>query len=250
MRVIIPAAGVGSRLWPLTADRPKGIVEVAGRPLLCHTLAQLRSVGVRDAVVVTGYRDDLLRATVEAASPRPDLTFVHNAQYATTNSTVSLALTRAWWSEPFTLVDCDVAMTTALARRLTAHPSTALVIDPTRRPEVMDMRARVVDGRLRYLDKALPEAQTTGEFFGLSRWLPAESAVLSGVIDELLTAGRVDEWYDVAIRQAASTVHIGVIPAGGDEWAEIDTAADLDAAARVLRSDAELPLLTGGVRDE
>lgn len=250
MRVIIPAAGIGSRLWPLTADRPKGIVEVAGRPLLCHTLAQLRSVGVRDAVIVTGYRDDLLRATLEAASPRPDLTFVHNAEYATTNSTVSLALTRPWWSEPFTLVDSDVAMTTGLARRVTAHPGTALVVDSTRHPGVMDMRALVVDGRLRYLDKALPDERTTGEFFGVSRWLPAEAAVLSRAIDELLAAERFDEWYDVAIRQAASIVHIGVIPAAGDEWAEIDTAADLDAATRVLQSDPELPLLTGGVRDE
>jgi L-glutamine-phosphate cytidylyltransferase len=250
MRVIIPAAGVGSRLRPLTADRPKGIVELAGRPLLCHTLAQLHAAGVRDAVVVTGYRDELLRATLTAASPRPELTFVHNARYASTNSTVSLALTREWWAEPFCLVDCDVAMTTALARRLTAPAGTALVVDSTRRPSIMDMRAEVVDGRLRYLDKALPEERTTGEFFGLSRWLPAESAVLSRMIDELFAAERFDEWYDVAIRQAASIVHIGVIPATAGEWAEIDTAADLAAATRVLQSDPELPLLTGRTPDD
>src|SRR4051812_639216 len=140
MRAIILAAGVGNRLRPLTADRPKGIVEVAGRPLLCHTLAQLRVAGTEHAVVVTGYRDELLRATLTASSPRPDLEFVHNPRYASTNSTVSLALTRAWWWEPFSLLDCDVAMTTALARRLMAQSSTALVIDSTRRPAVMDMR--------------------------------------------------------------------------------------------------------------
>ena len=67
MRVIILAAGVGCRLRPLTADRPKGIVDVAGRPLLCHTLAQLHTVGVAEVVVVTGYRHELLENTLTAS---------------------------------------------------------------------------------------------------------------------------------------------------------------------------------------
>ena len=159
---------------------------------------------------------------------------------------MSLALTRDWWAEPFGLIDCDVAMSMALARRLVTGHGTALVIDSTRQPSAMDMRARVVGARVHYLDKALPESQTTGEFFGLSRWLPVESAVLSGEIDDLMLAERLDEWYDVAIRQAARTVRIGVIPATGGEWAEIDSVADLPAAVKVLESDIELALPTEG----
>lgn len=246
MRVIILAAGVGCRLRPLTADRPKGIVDVAGRPLLCHTLAQLHTVGVAEVVVVTGYRHELLENTLTASRPRPSLEFVYNPRYASTNSIVSLALTRDWWAEPFGLIDCDVAMSMALARRLVTGHGTALVIDSTRQPSAMDMRARVVGARVHYLDKALPESQTTGEFFGLSRWLPVESAVLSGEIDDLMLAERLDEWYDVAIRQAARTVRIGVIPATGGEWAEIDSVADLPAAVKVLESDIELALPTEG----
>jgi choline kinase len=239
--VIIPAAGLGNRLRPLTDDRPKGLVEVAGRPLLCHTLAQLHAVGVDEAVVVTGYRADLLRATLTDTRPRPRLEFVHNAEYASTNSAVSLALTRHWWSTPFCLIDSDVAMTTALARRLIAGAGTALVVDATREPAEMDMRAEVVDGRLRYLDKELPPERTTGEFFGVSRWMPAEAAVLSRMVDDLLAEQRLNDWYDVPIRQAAGLVHIGIVPAVANEWAEIDTAADLAAAAQVLTSDPELP---------
>lgn len=249
MRVIILAAGVGSRLRPLTADRPKAIVEVAGQPLLCHTLAQLRAVGVAEAVVVTGYRHELLEETLKARSPRPCLKFIYNPRFASTNSVVSLALTRGWWAEPFGLIDCDVVMSIALARRLVEGRGTALVIDSTRQPTAMDMRARVVGGCVRYLDKALPEGQTTGEFFGLSRWLPTESAVLSREVDYLLAAERFHEWYDVAIRQAARTVRIGVIPAVEGEWAEIDSAADLPAAVNVLESDSKLALWTLGKSD-
>ena len=51
------AAGEGTRMRPLTDDRPKGLVEVAGRPLLEHCFESLLSVGVDDLVVV-GYRGD------------------------------------------------------------------------------------------------------------------------------------------------------------------------------------------------
>lgn len=58
MRAVIPAAGEGTRLRPLTADRPKGLVEVAGRPLLEHVFGALAGLPVDEAIVVVGYRGD------------------------------------------------------------------------------------------------------------------------------------------------------------------------------------------------
>ncbi len=61
MQAVVPAAGEGTRLRPRTADRPKGLVEVAGRPLLSHVFGTLVDLGVSEIVVVVGYRGEAIR---------------------------------------------------------------------------------------------------------------------------------------------------------------------------------------------
>jgi len=61
---MVMAAGLGKRMRPLTATRPKPMVEVAGKPLVDHTLDRLAAAGVRRAVVNVHYLPDLLEAHV------------------------------------------------------------------------------------------------------------------------------------------------------------------------------------------
>ena len=59
---MVMAAGLGKRMRPLTATRPKPLVEVAGKTLLDHTFDRLRAAGVRKAVVNVHYLADALEA--------------------------------------------------------------------------------------------------------------------------------------------------------------------------------------------
>jgi NDP-sugar pyrophosphorylase family protein len=63
---MILAAGLGTRLRPLTDDRPKALVTVAGRTLLEMTLARLRAFGVSDVIVNTHHYAEMMRAYLEA----------------------------------------------------------------------------------------------------------------------------------------------------------------------------------------
>lgn len=63
---MVMAAGLGKRMRPLTATRPKPLVEVAGRPLIDHVFDRLRSAGVRRAVVNVHYMADALEAHLRA----------------------------------------------------------------------------------------------------------------------------------------------------------------------------------------
>src|ERR687885_1709397 len=59
---MIMAAGLGKRMRPLTATRPKPLIEVAGKALLDHVLEKLRAAGVRKVVVNVHYLADALEA--------------------------------------------------------------------------------------------------------------------------------------------------------------------------------------------
>lgn len=60
MQGVVLAAGKGTRLQPLTNDKPKGMVRVDGRPLLDHVFEDLVSVGVDELVVVVGYKKEAI----------------------------------------------------------------------------------------------------------------------------------------------------------------------------------------------
>lgn len=58
MQAVVPAAGEGTRLRPLTADRPKALPHVDGRPILSYGLDALVDAGIEECIVVVGYRGD------------------------------------------------------------------------------------------------------------------------------------------------------------------------------------------------
>jgi NDP-sugar pyrophosphorylase family protein len=66
MKAMILAAGLGTRLRPLTCDRPKALVTVAGRTLLELALCRLRSFGIREAIVNTHHYADMVADYLKA----------------------------------------------------------------------------------------------------------------------------------------------------------------------------------------
>lgn len=65
---MVMAAGLGKRMRPLTATRPKPLVQIAGKTLLDHTLDHLRAAGVRRAVVNVHYLADTLEAHLRSVT--------------------------------------------------------------------------------------------------------------------------------------------------------------------------------------
>jgi len=76
----IPAAGRGSRLGELTAERPKGLVDVAGRPLLAHVFETAVEAGADALVVIVGYEAGQIVDRFGDAFAGVPITYVHQRE--------------------------------------------------------------------------------------------------------------------------------------------------------------------------
>lgn len=88
MKTIILAAGQGTRLRPLTNDRPKCMVEVNGRSIIERQLDTMHKCGIQDEdiTIITGYCGDVLKEKIKNTS----INFIFNSEYETTNMVYSL----------------------------------------------------------------------------------------------------------------------------------------------------------------
>lgn len=76
MQAIIPVAGAGTRLRPLTYTQPKVLISVAGKPILAYIIENLLENGVRDFVFVIGYLGEKIKEYVELNYPQINARFV------------------------------------------------------------------------------------------------------------------------------------------------------------------------------
>lgn len=97
MKIIILAAGWGSRLRPLTDDRPKCMVEVNGKSMIERQLDTMHSCGIKDEdiTIVAGYRSDVLKRRFQDTA----IQFIVNEAFDTTNMVYSLMCARSLMEE-------------------------------------------------------------------------------------------------------------------------------------------------------
>lgn len=80
MKAIIPVAGAGTRLRPLTYTQPKPLIPVAGKPIISFIIEALERVGIRDFIFVIGYLGEKIRNFLEEEYPSLNKTFVNQEE--------------------------------------------------------------------------------------------------------------------------------------------------------------------------
>lgn len=130
MKVIILAAGQGTRLRPLTDDRPKCMVEVNGRSIIERQLDTMRGCGIRDQdiTIICGYCSEVLRKRFADTQIR----FVVNEQYDSTNMVCSLMCARKMMEteEDIIISYGDIIYEEAVFRKiLTAKDTMSVIVD-------------------------------------------------------------------------------------------------------------------------
>ncbi len=103
MRAILLAAGMGTRLRPLTLEIPKSLIEVNGKPLLERQVEFLKEKGINEIIVVTGY----LNEKFEYLKEKYGVKLVFNDKYDIYNNIYSMYLVREYLADSY-VIDADV----------------------------------------------------------------------------------------------------------------------------------------------
>ena len=142
MRLIILAAGQGTRLRPLTDDRPKCLVNLQGRSLLQWQIDTARSVGIQEIIVVGGYLIDQLR--------NYDVKVIENPRFASTNMVQTLNCATDWFDDGFVMSYGDIVYSPAVLQSLLTDQSPVAVTVDTQWRSYWERR----------LDDPLSDAET------------------------------------------------------------------------------------------
>ncbi len=119
-KAVILAAGEGTRLRPLTLDRPKPMLPVAGRPLLEHTLAWLRDHGITQVAINLHYRPEAIRDTL-GDGHRFGVAITYSYEPVLRGTAGALKPLQAFLDETFVIVYGDVLTNLDLSRLIAFH---------------------------------------------------------------------------------------------------------------------------------
>lgn len=225
MQALILAAGSGTRMADYEGSKPKCLYEVGGRPLIAHQLDALSQAGIDSVVIVVGYRANQVRGMVNGQA-----TYVHNEEYAYTNSLYSFVLGGNRIEDDVLVLNSDVLLPPALVEYMATTPGNAFAYDSGSGDEAEHMKVRLRDGHLLEMAKQLPPAHTHGENLGLIRF---ERQALRYALEAgrvLISRGRRWDWLASAVNSAATRFPFRAVDVAGIPWVEIDIPGDLQRA--------------------
>lgn len=234
MKAIILAAGRGSRMQGLTDDKPKGLVEFRGKPLLDWQLTSLQAAGIDEIAIITGYQRELFanRRLVE----------FHNSRWSETNMVSSLVCASEWLSsEPCIVSYSDIFFEPgAVTALMDVSTDLALTYDKNWRAlwerrfgnPLLDAETFRVDNDTGTLveigNKPKTVEEIEGQYMGLLRFTPVGWDEVVRIRATLSSNDR-DQMHMTATLQRVieeGRVSVTATPYRG-RWGEVDSESDL-----------------------
>lgn len=233
MKAIILAAGRGSRMKHLTAAKPKCLVKFRGKPLLEWQLEAIRSAGIKEVAIVTGYKRELLASF--------KLVEFYNPRWSSTNMVASLACAQQWlqagpciisYSDIFYEVSAITSLITCSAPlAVTYDPNWLSIWENRFEDPLSDAETFRIDANNKIKEiggRASSVEEIQGQYMGLLRLTPESWGHIVNILAKLSKVSR-DKIHMTGTLQ--NVIEYSNYPVTGvpyeDEWGEIDTYKDL-----------------------
>ncbi|MEM9071935.1 MAG: phosphocholine cytidylyltransferase family protein [Myxococcota bacterium] len=245
MKAVFLIAGRGRRLRPYTDKVPKCMVPLHGTPLLHTALEMTAAAGIREAVLVVGHMEDVIRETYGEAFAGIRLRYVSNPDYATTNNLYTMWLAREELNEDIVLLEGDLRYDLPVLQDLVSHnAANAAVVDDFRLPmngtvilpdpERPGWSQRMVLGKDQGDDFPLHQSLKTVNLYRLSGALLKDHFVPA--LQRAVDGERLGDYYEAILAHLVDNagVELAISHVGKHRWAEIDNEADLQFATELF----------------
>lgn len=233
------AAGPGRRLRPLTATLPKTLLPLTdGRTILEVSLANLRTVGLADAVIVTGFAAERVAERIPDLERRYGLRLelVFNDRAEEWNNAYSLWLAREAFAGGALVLNGDTVHPASVEEDLLGARGADVVLAVDGEKSLGEEEMKVIvsgDGALERIGKDVDPSAASGEYIGVSLIEPAASASLAEALE---AAWRRDPslYYEDGYQEFVDRGgEVRVAPIGRVEWVEVDDHGDLERAREI-----------------
>jgi choline kinase len=233
MKAIILSAGQGSRLGHMVDDRPKCLIDFNGRTLLDRQLDTLEANGVDEAVVVTGFHDELVQQAIARRSGGPKVRTVFNPFYKVADNTGSLYMAREDLSGDCLVWNGDTLVSKALMAKVVGNARNGICVTIDRKAEGYDdddMKVVEEGGRLKAIGKRISQG-VNAESIGLLAFRAGGAEQFREAIEAAMrTPEGTTIWYLRVINHIAQSGDVWTLDISGEEWGEVDFPPDVEAA--------------------
>ncbi len=235
MKVLIMAAGVGSRISRHLQGQPKCCVDIEGKPLIKYTFELLKKKGIKDIAIVTGYQERYIHQALEGFS----YVRYYNPFFRVANSISSVWFARDFLTpdDDIMIMNGDVFMEEKILDIILEEKRSPLMLSDSTRIEDADYRFNWEGELLKKYGKQLTNEQTTGEYVGIGR-LDRNYMQLfrQNVIDAVANEDYNCWWEDIIYRTVEDGENVYVNDVAGVFWAEVDYIEDYERIKNFVKN--------------
>lgn len=228
MKAVILAAGIGSRLRPLTDSMPKCMVEVNGVKIIENQLKSLIENKIEDILVVTGYKSDILEEYISTTFP--NIKIMRNKDFLTTNNMYSLYLTKEFVkNKKFILMNADVFFDKIIIKKLLDDTRENLIVCDDNFYLEESMKIVKEGEEIKKISKQIDESDAYGTTIDVYKFSSDASNKLFEVVEEFIENKNLNSWTEVAIDKIFKNSKFQSLDIK-NKWVEIDNLEDLKLA--------------------
>ena len=234
MKALILAAGLGSRLAPITNEVPKSMVPVNGKPILVKQIENLHENNIYDITIITGYKSNVIEELIK--NNYPDIKIIKSVDYENTNNMYSAYLSMDIMKDnDFLMMNADVFYDSSVIKSLLEFDHDNAVVTDIGNYLEESMKVIEKDGNLIEISKQITKEDALGASIDVYKFSKeAGNLFFENCKKYIEVEKQLKLWSEIALNDTFKQIEFKACPLNG-RWLEIDNHDDLKAAEDLFK---------------